>query len=102
LVQIHVYLYTKWQTKDSREKKELRDWFPRAWKRVFPQQQSSAGSTGQWKHPREEPLDVQIALFSNPGGKHNNSTNSPTTVNAIAFVRRNDSGTLDFPPSSMG
>jgi len=78
LVQI---LDTKWQTKDIRTK-ELRAWFPRAWKWMFSQQQFSAGSTGQWKHPREEPLEVQRDLFSAPGGKQNNLTNSPTTVNA--------------------
>jgi len=64
------------------KEEELRAWFPRAWKWMFSQQQFSAGSTGQWKHPLEEPLEVQRDLFSAPGGKQNNLTNSPTTVNA--------------------
>ena len=59
------FLYTKWQTKDIRTK-ELRAWFPRAWNWAYVQQQNPSSSRVQWKHPRDEPLEVQRDLFSAP------------------------------------
>ena len=63
---------------------------------MFSQQQfSAAGSTGQRKHPREEPLEVQ---------RENRiiSTNSPITVNATETSGVNSCGRGSEYPNGNG